>query len=63
MECAKRCEKKKGRVCPMCRAPIERIVHIHVQHADLDGERVVKVHDSDPSTVLGLGLATKRGPA
>ncbi|KAJ1632853.1 hypothetical protein T492DRAFT_904705 [Pavlovales sp. CCMP2436] len=58
LACARRCFKKKGRACPMCRQPITQVVHINpTQQAEYNGSRIVRVHESDPEILNGLASA------
>ena len=50
--CARRCLRKKGRECPMCRAPVEQVVQIR-----LDGA------PASPQPFTPSGLVVQRTPA
>mmetsp|Transcript_10214 Transcript_10214/g.27785 ORF Transcript_10214/g.27785 Transcript_10214/m.27785 type:complete len:925 (+) Transcript_10214:80-2854(+) len=64
IECAQRCFKKKGRLCPMCRQPVAQVVHIQPQGADYEGAHIVRVHEVDPQVLDGLvDLSAASAPA
>ena len=46
-DCAKRCLRKKGRECPMCRAPVDQVVQINVTPASPSPTGVVRVKQTD----------------
>ena len=47
--CAKRCMRKKGRECPMCRAPVEQVVQIRLDGVPSSPQHtgVVRVKQAD----------------